>query len=183
MEIRVNAVEHGLLKRDKPLVWSFRGGTLYAADDWDLALTVPAVRPAVLKPDIDFSLGGLGVRLEEVWLGRTQTLLLFGGDVRELDLLEGLRLEDHFGSVYRPIPDAWDPRPTQFAFEPIPASADRLVVKCKGAGIRLRGKWRIPLEAGASGSPVDDDRPPAPLEEPVEPAPDIPPEDMQDLQE
>lgn len=151
LDIRVNAVEHGLLQGGAPLVWCGQYGKLHVATYWGSEISVPAVRPAVLKPDLDFTLGGLSVRLEEVWLGSTQTVLIFGKTMEELDPLEGLSLEDNLGRIYRPIPDLWQAKARQFTFDRIPASASRLVVKCQGAARRWRGDYRLPLQPGAKG--------------------------------
>lgn len=140
---------------DGPLRWRIQHCQLRAPGAWRLALTLPAERPAALAPTREFLAGAKAVRLEELWLGHAQTLLLFGGIGADLDRIRGVRLVDADGKEYAPTASQASHDRSEIHFEPLPAGVTQILVSGEGPRKEAHCQVDLPLEAGAIGEPVD----------------------------
>jgi len=148
MAVRVQARAYYGCSENLPLAWRIHHGRLVIPETWRLEVELPSGRPAALAPDLAAEAGGMRLRLEELWLARSQTTLRFSGMESGLDLFDELYLEDDEGNVYHPKSSSRQNAHTEYRFDPVSPAATRLRVVGRGVSISFHGAVEVPLVSG-----------------------------------
>lgn len=146
---------------DRPLTLVFRNLALHVPGEWSADLTVPPGRPAAVRCGQSVSVGTVTLTLEEVWLGLSQTVVVFRSDFPAQPDTQALCLLDASSRRYGPRGSQSNTGDSEAQFEAIPPGQEQLRISGDGLILQFKDEVSLPLSAGSRASAV-----PAPSDKP-----------------